>query len=241
MAVSSRLRGVAEGRGALLVERGRRPRRSRRRRAGRAGPRAPGRTRRRATPSVAALMACLVRAYPTIGPVRRLAITSSTSFSKVSASNTCETRPRASASSAVSRSASRAIRMALARPIEAATSAVAPPSGMRPILVKASMKNAFELARTRSADRAIGHADAGTRSLDDADDRARHVADGGDEPAGAVERRGRATLVGELAVAADVGSGAERAPCSGQHDDADLVLRCRRSRPRRPCPRARRP
>ena len=44
--------------------------------------------------------------------------------------------------------------MALARPIEAATSAVAPPSGMRPILAKASMKNAFELVRTRSADRA---------------------------------------------------------------------------------------
>ena len=52
------------------------------------------------------------------------------------------------------RSASSAIRMARMRPTAAAISADAPPSGISPILVNASMKNAFSEASTTSHARA---------------------------------------------------------------------------------------
>ena len=50
-----------------------------------------------------------------------------------------------------SRSASSAIRIALVRPIDAATNADAPPSGISPILVNANRKYAFSDARMMSA------------------------------------------------------------------------------------------
>ncbi len=64
--------------------------------------------------------------------------------------NTCETSPASYASRAVSRSESSASRIAFARPTEAATVAVAPPSGIRPILVKARVSAADSVATTRS-------------------------------------------------------------------------------------------
>ena len=54
-----------------------------------------------------------------------------------------------------SRSASNAIRIAAIRPIAVAISAEAPPSGIRPILVNASMKNALSEANTRSQAKAM--------------------------------------------------------------------------------------
>ena len=64
------------------------------------------------------------------------------------------TSPASYASCAVSGSASRAIRIARARPIEAATVAVAPPSGISPIRAKASRNDADSVATMMSAARA---------------------------------------------------------------------------------------
>ena len=64
-------------------------------------------------------------------------------------------RPQSAAVVALTFSASRAIRAALALPMAAGTSIEAPPSGMRPILVKASMNPADSLAIARSAATAI--------------------------------------------------------------------------------------
>src|ERR1700761_1291133 len=99
-------------------------------------------------------MAALVLANATAGPCSSPDTTLSTSASKSSAGYTALISPHANASAAGSRSASRAIRNAPIRPIAAAISAEAPPSGIRPILVKASMKNALSEANTRSQARA---------------------------------------------------------------------------------------
>ena len=55
----------------------------------------------------------------------------------------------------MSRSESSASRIALARPTEAATVAVAPPSGISPILVNASVSAADSVATTRSQASAV--------------------------------------------------------------------------------------
>ena len=68
--------------------------------------------------------------------------------------STALTRPAASASAAGNRSASSAIFIARVRPIDAATNADAPPSGISPILVNANRKYAFSEAITRSHARA---------------------------------------------------------------------------------------
>ena len=95
-------------------------------------------------------MACLVLRSATAGPDSSTLITAATPASRSSCGCTALTSPYSRASAAVMRSASSAIRMARIRPIAAATSADAPPSGIRPILVKASRKNALSDATTTS-------------------------------------------------------------------------------------------
>ena len=80
------------------------------------------------------------------------------------------------------------------RPIAAATSAEAPPSGISPILVNASMKNAFSEASTTSHADGQRHADAGRRALHDGDHRLGQRDDGAHGPVGRVEHRRRAPL-----------------------------------------------
>ncbi len=89
----------------------------------------------------------------------------STSASKSSAGYTALTRPHPYASAAEIRSASRAIRIARMRPTAAAISAEAPPSGISPILVNASMKNAFSEASTTSQASASETPDTGGRAV----------------------------------------------------------------------------
>ena len=95
-------------------------------------------------------MACLVLRRAIAGPLASWLITASAAASNPSAECTDDTSPYSNASVAGRRSASRAIFIARVRPIDAATRADAPPSGISPILVNASRKNAFSEAMTMS-------------------------------------------------------------------------------------------
>src|SRR5271156_4925452 len=95
-------------------------------------------------------MARLVSAYANGGPLASLATISATSPSNVSSLNAWLINPHSAAVVADTRSANIAIRSAFARPIAAGTNAVAPPSGINPILVNASRKYAEAVATTRS-------------------------------------------------------------------------------------------
>ncbi len=96
------------------------------------------------------MIACLVFRSDTAGPDISVPITLSTSASNSAAGYTAVTRPHSYAVEAGIRSAVSAIRMARMRPTAAAINADAPPSGINPILVNASMKNAFSEANTTS-------------------------------------------------------------------------------------------
>ena len=83
------------------------------------------------------------------GPrLARAATTSSARRSKSPAGTSSETSPHSSAVGPSSFSPVRASLMARARPMLAATSAVAPPSGIRAIRAKASTKDAASEAST---------------------------------------------------------------------------------------------
>ena len=108
----------------------------------------------------------------------------------------------------VSRSESSASRIALARPTEAATVAVAPPSGISPILVKASVSAADSVATTRSQASAVDMPTPAAIPLSAAHHRLVELGDRPDQHVGAVDGAGVVVLLRVLP--AEVGARRER-------------------------------
>ena len=135
------------------------------------------------------------------------------------------TSPASYASRAVSGSASSPIRIARARPIEAATVAVAPPSGISPIRANASRNDADSVATTMSAASAAEQPTPGGDAVDGGHDRLVEVHDRPDDPVGPVEGGDVEVLVG--VGAGDVGAGAERRAGAGHRHHAYVVARGR--------------
>ena len=135
------------------------------------------------------------------------------------------TRPASSASVAESGSASSAIRIARARPIEAATVADEPPSVISPIRAKGSRNAADSAATMMSEARAAEQATPAAIAVDRREHRPGQDDDGPDHPVGAVHRLDR--VLRREPQRRHVGAGAEARAGAGDDHDAHVVATAR--------------
>src|SRR5882757_4373720 len=173
---------------------------------------------------MAALIACLVAAYDSVGPAANRRASASATDPSSESGTTRSARPQLTASAAGSGSASRASTKARPRPIRAGTSRLAPPSGVKPILEKASRKNADSAATTRSEARAIEQPmpAAGPLTAEITGFRSRRNA----RISGPLISRNSFSMTERRT---NIGSRTESTSGSGEHDCAHAVVRVRRS------------